>query len=302
MSSNSDQARELLRKRQLSTKKFRYKYWFQWGETEDGHQSWELSPTEILVDRVGNINVVEWSHNRVQVFDPNGRSLSKWGTKGSGEGQFDGPCALAIDDCDRIYVADQRNRRVQVFDSKGLFLSCVTKGDDQFIAPSALAFGPNRILYVSDFETNLIQAFGPNGQYLFKWGGKGTKDGQFDRPYSLACNPTGHIYVNDYGNKRIQVFDPDGNFLFKWDGPTFTGEFHPSSLTLDIEGNVHVSDEHGCIHIFDSGGRPLFKFGEYGDRVGQFEDPTGLAVDKSGNIYVGDESKYQIQVFKRVLL
>jgi tripartite motif-containing protein 71 len=49
------------------------------------------------------------------VFDPQGRFLSKWGTQGTGDGEFLWPRGLAIDGDGNVYVADPADNRIQVF-------------------------------------------------------------------------------------------------------------------------------------------------------------------------------------------
>ena len=68
--------------------------------------------------------------------------LREWGTKGSGDGQFDFPVCLALDGADNVYVTDLLNRQVQVFDNRGRFLrKWGTEGDEdgQFFWPHSLA-------------------------------------------------------------------------------------------------------------------------------------------------------------------
>ena len=49
--------------------------------------------------------------------------VTKWGTKGSGAGQFYNPNGVAVDSSGNIYVADQINNRIQKFSSSGTFLT-----------------------------------------------------------------------------------------------------------------------------------------------------------------------------------
>lgn len=44
------------------------------------------------VDMLGNIYVADSGNNRIQKFDSNGAFLVKWGSFGTGDGQFDTPC------------------------------------------------------------------------------------------------------------------------------------------------------------------------------------------------------------------
>jgi hypothetical protein len=43
--------------------------------------------------------------------------IPKWGTQGSGNGQFDYPMDVAVDASGNVYVADYDNHRIQVFGS-----------------------------------------------------------------------------------------------------------------------------------------------------------------------------------------
>ncbi|MGH9996266.1 MAG: 6-bladed beta-propeller, partial [Nitrososphaeraceae archaeon] len=54
-------------------------------------------------------------NSRVQKFDREGNFMTKWGSKGSGEGQFIDPLGIALDTSGNVYVVDAGNRRVQVF-------------------------------------------------------------------------------------------------------------------------------------------------------------------------------------------
>jgi DNA-binding beta-propeller fold protein YncE len=54
-------------------------------------------------------------NNRIQKFDGNGTFLSKWGSSGSGDGQFDGPQGVSASATGNVYVADRGNDRVQLY-------------------------------------------------------------------------------------------------------------------------------------------------------------------------------------------
>jgi DNA-binding beta-propeller fold protein YncE len=50
-----------------------------------------------------------------QVFSADGQFLAKWGSEGSGDGQFRGPGDIAVNASGNVYVAEWGNHRVQVF-------------------------------------------------------------------------------------------------------------------------------------------------------------------------------------------
>ncbi len=52
---------------------------------------------------------------RVQKFDTNGHFITKFGSGGSGDGQFVDPEHLAVDSDGNVYVTDRKHNNIQVF-------------------------------------------------------------------------------------------------------------------------------------------------------------------------------------------
>nr|NIT36459.1 6-bladed beta-propeller [candidate division Zixibacteria bacterium] len=77
----------------------------------------------------GNIYVVDSNNHRIQYFTSSGSFLGKWGSEGTGNGQFSYPRGIAVTpDGAYFYVADCSNHRIQYF-----------VDDQQFaVAPSSL--------------------------------------------------------------------------------------------------------------------------------------------------------------------
>ena len=77
-------------------------------------------PERLAVDQSGNFYVADSGNARIQKFSPDGTFLWKFGSPGTGEGQFGlspmgGPQGIAVDAAGRIYVADTENKRIVVF-------------------------------------------------------------------------------------------------------------------------------------------------------------------------------------------
>jgi hypothetical protein len=72
--------------------------------------------------------VVDSLNNRVEVFDANGRFLTKWGVRGVGYGAFSQPTAVAVDCKGSVYVADTNNNRIERFDAVSPPAGCLAVG------------------------------------------------------------------------------------------------------------------------------------------------------------------------------
>ena len=75
----------------------------------------------------------------------------------------------------------------------------------------------------------------------------------------------------------------------------FTSPFH----CIQYDKYLIVSDagEH-CIKVFDINGNFLYKFGNKGNRDGEFKDPHFLSVNKAGHLMVCDRGNHRVQVFE----
>jgi RNA polymerase sigma factor (sigma-70 family) len=260
------------------------------------------NPSGVVVDSSGNAYVTDTGNSRIQKFDSNGNPLMKWGSEGSGDGQFNYPHGIAIDSDGNIYVVDSNNHRIQKFDSEGNFLmKWGTQGPDdgQFGWSYGITIDSSGNIYVISGYSR-IQKFDSQGKFLMKWGSEGAGDGQFSWFYGIAVDNSGNIYVADTGNNRIQKFDSNGNFLMKWGSEgSGDGQFKwPYGIVVDSSGNVYVTDQQNSrIQKFDLNGKFLAKWGVLGFGDGQFNYADGIAVDGSGKVYVADANNHRIQKF-----
>jgi tripartite motif-containing protein 71 len=91
--------------------------------------------------------------------------ITKWGSDGSENGQFNSPAGIAIDSSGNVYVADSGNNRIQKFTSDGTFITAwgsEGKGNGQFDSPAGIAIDSSNNVYVADFFNKRIQVFAPS--------------------------------------------------------------------------------------------------------------------------------------------
>lgn len=149
-------------------------------------------------------------------------------------------------------------------------------------------------IYVADSEQRIIFVFDKEKKDL-RFLGFGSLGG----PVDLAIdNKRGILFVADARLKRIYGFDKntDRNVMVLGAPGDFEG---PSGLAYDEErGRLYVADTRAhVVKVFDQDGKYLSTIGKHGDKDGEFNFPSFLAVDKNGRLYVVDGFNFRVQIF-----
>lgn len=113
------------------------------------------TPTNVAVDRRGNLYVSDTFNNRVQIFTRRGRFVRAFGETGDGPGHFARPKGIAVDSEGHIYVADATFDNFQIFDQDGrtlLFVGSRGFGPGQFLLVAGLFIDEEDRIYVTDFS------------------------------------------------------------------------------------------------------------------------------------------------------
>jgi len=154
-----------------------------------------------------------------------------------------------------------------------------------------------------------ISTIAGNGTAGFAGDGGPATAAQLNNPCSLLVDGSGNIFIGDQVNYRIRKITPDGNINTVVGngtsgdsgsgGAATSAEIRsPCGLALDGSGNLYLSDT-GSFKIKKFAGANVTDYagdgtgGYLGDgqtplSTAEFNNPTGLALDASGNLYIGD--------------
>lgn len=263
----------------------------------------------IGIDVTGEaVFVSEAGNRRVQVFDPNGRTLRQIGPSLTSGDSLRRPMHIAASGS-TLYVSDFNTDRVHVLSFEGDHQRTFDGSGFQagFDAPGGVAVDTDGRLYVADFYHHRVLRFHPDGSFDRQWGetdSTGQAPERFTYPTDAALLPDGGFVVADAYNHRIQRFDADGNFAWmrpenqNWADST-KGTFNvATAVATGPDGNVFVADFYNHrIQEFMPDGRFVQAFGEKGTGNGQFVRPIDLAFDDEGTLYVVDFGNDRIQRF-----
>lgn len=133
----------------------------------------------------------------------------------------------------------------------------------------------------------------------------------FSQPTGLALAPNGIAYVvsrgneNNFGSRVTKVFigepgEEETQAEFARYGTADDRATWPSSVALDSQGNVYLSDDWlNRISVFDADGNYIKHWGTSGAGEGELNGPAGLAFDQDDNLYVVDSRNHRIQKFTK---
>ena len=166
-------------------------------------------------------------------------------------------------------------------------------GPGEFDEPELIAIAPNGKIYVGDRITGTgaikrMQVFHPNGTFDFE-----AYPRYFDRKFVFG--PDGRIFTG--GGTSVKVLHANGTFIqfiTIGGGRSIGGGYYFQDVGPD--GKVYASNPY-YVRVFHPNGTLDFRFGSFGEDVGEFNGIRGVRVDLDGRIHVIDTYKERIQVF-----
>ncbi len=243
------------------------------------------------------------------------------------------PSFVAIDVAGNAYVTDSASQLIRKITPAGLVTTLAgmassagsadgTNSTARFNYPSGIAVASSGNIYVADSGNNTIRKITRAGVVTTLAGLaglSGSSDGvgktaRFNHPSGLAVDTAENVYVADQYNNLIRKVSASsvvttlaGNTNYgNADGLGSAAGFSgPTAVAVDSSGNVYVTDQYnntlrkvtpwGLVTTLAG-----FAGGGYGSADGPaaralFSNPTAVAADRSGNVYVADTGNNTIR-------
>jgi sugar lactone lactonase YvrE len=241
------------------------------------------NPVGIAFDFQGNLYIADSGNNRIRKLDisgnvttvaGNGTMAFSDGTGGAmGTAAFAFPTGVAVNSAGTVFVADKYNNRIRAIDGTGNVTTfagngaMISPGRGQdgtgtgatFVLPEGIRVDAEDNLYVGDSADNRVRKIDPLGHVTTL-----APDGgplQFESPAGVALDATGNVYVADSWAYRVRKIDTTGAVT------TFAG--------------------NGFHAWWDGTGGP--------DGTAEFQYPSSVVADSSGNLYVTDTGNNRIR-------
>ena len=304
-------------------------------------------PTGVAVDGAGSLYIADAANHRIRKVDSTGTITTIAGTGEQGFGGNGGPATqaplnypygVAVDGAGNLYIADVGNHRIRKVDSTGTITTIAGteergfSGDGspaiqaQLDAPSGVAVDELGNLYIADRNnhrirrvdsTGTITTIAGTGEQGFGGNGGPATQAPLFLPTGVAVDGAGNLYIADQYNHRIRRVDSTGTITtiagtgelgFGGDGgPAIQAQLDdPTGVAVDGAGNLYIADQYNHrIRRVDSTGTittiagtgELGFGGDGGPAIqAQLDDPTGVAVDGAGNLYIADASNHRIRL------
>ena len=250
----------------------------------------------IVVNKKGEMAMVDYDGCCVYVFDKDGNCVKKIGSRGKELGQFDKPSGLSYLDDKEILVADGGNNRIQQIDIQtGTVVKSFGKRGfrkGEFEHPRDVRLDDEGRIVVTEHGNHRIQVMSKEGESIFTFGDRGPE--KLSSPTS--CIPYKKMFlVRDGGNCCIKVFDQSGTFLHKFDKE----RNHCTELELS---HYMLVDSSGNLLVCDSYNNRVEQFSLDGRFTGKsntlLPNPDGIIAAPDGRLFVTSRQKKKVFILK----
>ena len=257
-------------------------------------------PTDVAVDRAGNLYIADFGNGRVRVVS-NGLIATAAG-RNDGAPLMEGEAA--------VNVRLEGPTGVTV-DPGGSTIYFVQAGIG---SGTGLAVGNYKVWKVS--TAGILSTFAGSGSPSYSGDGGAATAAQLSGPAGVAVAASGVVYIADTQNQRVRAVSPGGiiSTLAGTGAAGFNGEIAlprtallnlPHGMAADAAGNWYVADTaNNRIRKVQPGGN-LFTiagngnasyFGDGGPAIqSSVNQPQGVALDAAGNVYIADTLNHAVR-------
>jgi sugar lactone lactonase YvrE len=251
-----------------------------------------------------------------------------------GSARFYYPAGLAWDAAaGRLLVADSYNDSIRTVTPGGLVGTLAgsppLKGSQdglgsaaRFNVPMGVAADSTGQLFVAEMANETIRKVALDGTvstFVGSAGQNGDADGtgsaaRFRYPQGVALDGAGNLLICEAGGARIRKVSPAGVVSTlagaypgggSTDGPGTVARFNsPAGIAVDTAGNAYVTDRlNFTLRKITPAGEVSTLAGTAGQSgftdgsgaAARFAEPTGIALDSAGNVYVADQSNHTLR-------
>jgi uncharacterized protein (TIGR03437 family) len=294
-------------------------------------------PAGVAVASSGVVYIADTQNQRVRAVAANGTISTAAGTGTAGfngeiglprTAQLNLPQGVAVDGQGNWYVADTANNRIRKVQPGGNLLTIAGNGNASYFGdggpatkasvnqPEGVAVDAAGNVYIADTLDNAVRKVTPDGT-ISTLAGTGTpgysgdggpaKQARMKLPRAVTVDAGGNVYVADTGNNQIRRIDAQGTITTV---DTEGALNDPRGVAVDRAGNLYVADTGNRRVRRVSAGVPLTTVagngsccysGDGGLAVdAQLNQPWGVAVDASGNIFVADAGNSAVRMLSPV--
>ncbi len=243
--------------------------------------------------------------------------------------QLNFPVGLTLDSSGNLFIADSQNNRIRKVTPGGTITTVAGNGTQGYSGDGGAATGaalanPTSVivdssgnLMIADSYNGAIREVLPSGKIMTVAGGPGSSSSaSLGAPDGLAFDSAGNLLISDAGLNHIAKLSPpasltviagNGAFNYSGDGGPATSARLGSAVGVAIGpgGDVYIADTANAIVRKVSPSGVITPFAGTGTRgfsgdngpatSAQLIGPYGLAVDRSGNLYISDTSNNRIR-------
>ncbi|OHB25878.1 MAG: hypothetical protein A2X84_05170 [Desulfuromonadaceae bacterium GWC2_58_13] len=207
------------------------------------------------------------------------------------------PIVIRMNSRGELYLLDGRERAIVKLGADGKIdgkLKPENLPNPQNFVPRSFDFDQQDHLYLVDIFAGRVLILDGTGQFLRQIPFP-EKHGSFA---DIAVSPQGAVYLLDSVAGAIYAAGPEAeSFTLLSQGLKEFMNF-PTSLALDGQGNLYLSDQYGSgLAVVSRDGTFLGRKFGLGWEDGQLYYPAQLCINDQGALFVADRNNNRVQVF-----